>query len=221
MVVECVDRVIEDGIEHHVLAVEMEDVEPRSIPDGLQHDQVVSFGELGVLVRREIALVGGLACEEQTVGALHLLVLDPHGIRRHFVILIKSDLMDSPVAEIAAIQIPLTVKAEPVRPVSDIRKRLELAENNFLTLHYLNEVVAASVEVNDDDIRAYYATNTGEFKGPKGQPLPLEEVRERIVTKLAREPRRDAVDAFVRDAMQKANAEVDVQSLLGGDPHFQ
>jgi hypothetical protein len=103
----------------------------------------------------------------------------------------------------------------------DIRKRLELAENNFLTLHYLNEVVAASVEVNDDDIRAYYTANTGEFKGHKGQPLPLEEVQERIATKLAREPRRDAVDAFVKDAMQKANAEVDVQSLLGGDPHFQ
>jgi hypothetical protein len=102
-----------------------------------------------------------------------------------------------------------------------VRQRLKLAENNFLTLHYLNEVVAAKITASDEAIKKYYEENTREFKGKDGKPRPLPEVRELIVNKLAREKRREAVDVFVKEAMKKADAEVDVRALVGNDPHFQ
>ena len=103
----------------------------------------------------------------------------------------------------------------------EIRQRLKLAENNFLTLHYLNEVVAAKITASDEAIKKYYKENARDFKGKDGKPRPLPEVRELIVNKLTREQRREAVDDFVKEAMKKADAEVDVRALVGSDPHFK
>jgi len=103
----------------------------------------------------------------------------------------------------------------------EVRRRLQLAENNFLTLHYLNDVVAARITATDEEIRKYYEEHSAEFKGKDGKPRPLAEVRDVIVGKLTRDRRREAVDAFVKEAMAKAGAEVDVPALVGNDPHFQ
>jgi hypothetical protein len=103
----------------------------------------------------------------------------------------------------------------------EVRQRLRFGENNFLTLHYLNEVVAARITASDEEIRKYYDEHASDFKGKGGKPRPLAEVREVIVNKLTRDRRREAVDAFVKEAMAKADAEVDVRALVGNDPHFR
>ena len=102
----------------------------------------------------------------------------------------------------------------------EVKERLKLGENNFLTLHYLNDVVAAKISADDAAVQRYYKEYADDFKKNDGSLLPMAEVRDLIENKLTRDQRRESVDAFVQQAMQKAGAEVDVKALIGSDPHF-
>ncbi|UCF68618.1 MAG: peptidylprolyl isomerase [Acidobacteriota bacterium] len=206
----------------------------------------------------------------------------------------------------------------------DVREKTEHLVNNFLSLEYLDKVVAAEVKASDDDIRRYYEGNLDQFlekeavkashilisvsrdasdadkaaarqttaellerirggesfeklasvysadPGSRGQggslgwfghgrmvaecdevvfslkpgeisdivetkfgyhiirlderreaaPKPLEAVRSTIEERVTRMQRVDAVDAFVKNAMKEAGAEIDLEVLVGSDPHF-
>lgn len=102
----------------------------------------------------------------------------------------------------------------------EVQQRLKLGENNFLTLHYLNDVVAARISADDAAIKRYYEEHADDFNKSDGSLRSLAEVRDLIENKLTRDQRRESVDVFVQEAMQKADAEIDIKALIGSDPHF-
>lgn len=102
----------------------------------------------------------------------------------------------------------------------DVQQRLKLGENNFLSLHYLNDVVAAKISADESAIQRYYEEYADDFKKSDGSLRSLAEVRVVIEKKLTRDQRRESVDAFVQEAMRKADAEINIKALIGSDPHF-
>ena len=49
----------------------------------------------------------------------------------------------------------------------DIRENMELLINNFLTIEYLDKVIAQKVEVKDKDVRRYYNQHKDTFRVPE------------------------------------------------------
>jgi len=65
----------------------------------------------------------------------------------------------------------------------------------------------------------YHIIRVDERKEPA--PKPLEQVRSSIEEKVTREKRRDAVDEFVKKAMDEADVDINIGTLVGSDPHFR
>jgi parvulin-like peptidyl-prolyl isomerase len=64
----------------------------------------------------------------------------------------------------------------------------------------------------------YHIIKIEERKDPTLQPL--DEVRGQIELKLTRDRKRKAVEDYVQKAMKDAGASVNVEPVVGPDPHF-
>lgn len=93
--------------------------------------------------------------------------------------------------------------------LEEYREDLAAQAREQVLLAALKQEITKNVAVTEEEIAQYYADNPDQFKNEAGEPMTLEEARDKIYTKLLSEKRDTAWQEWLSQA--RASAEVEIR----------
>lgn len=102
------------------------------------------------------------------------------------------------------------VLAQQGRTLAGFREEIAGQVWEQLVIEQVQQEVTTAVTVTEEEIQAYYAGNPSQFMGEEGEPLPLEEVRDQVVSSLLSQKRSEAWRNWLEQAREAAEVTINL-----------
>lgn len=100
--------------------------------------------------------------------------------------------------------------AQQGRTLADFREEVAQQVWEQLVIEQVQQEVTAAVTVTEEEIQGYYEDNPSQFMGEEGEPLPLEEVRDQVVSSLLSQKRSEAWRNWLAQAREAAEVTINL-----------